>query len=107
LQRRNARIGAASPLRASAWTPWYTRQSPEKIVFALMIGMIGVGLVLFLAAPLIARAVVRGRGDPVGITRILQVVGVILMFAALIFRPHSPDTAAFPPPPDAPRQAPR
>jgi hypothetical protein len=76
-------------------------------VIALMIGMIGAGLVLFLAAPLLARLVVGSRRDPVGITRILQVAGVILMLAALIFRPHSPDTAAFPPPPDAPRQAPR
>jgi uncharacterized membrane protein YtjA (UPF0391 family) len=76
-------------------------------VFGLMIGMIAAGLLLFLAAPLIARAVVGSAGDPVGITRILQVIGVLLMVVALVFRPHSPDTAAFPPPPDAPRQAPR
>jgi len=69
-------------------------------VSGLMLGLVGLGIVLFLAAPFVARAV-GGRGsDPVGLTRILQVVAVVLMIGALLIRPHSDETAAFPPPPD-------
>ena len=64
-----------------------------------MLGMIGAGIVLFFAAPMIGRAVVRG-GDPTGLARIIQVVAVVLMVVALLFRPHSTETAAFPPSPD-------
>lgn len=69
---------------------------------ALMIGLAGLGVVLLLAAPLLARLIVGRQGDPAGATRIFQGVGVVLLVAALIFRPHQDETAAFPPPPDAP-----
>lgn len=65
----------------------------------MMLGLVGAGILLFFAAPLISRALVRG-GDPTGLARIIQVVAVILMVVALVFRPHSDETAAFPPPPD-------
>jgi hypothetical protein len=42
------------------------------------------------------------EGDRVGLTRIIQVVAVVLLIAALFLRPHSDETAAFPPPPDTP-----
>lgn len=59
------------------------------------------GIALLLTAPLLGRLIVRGRGDPLGITRVLQGVAVILLVAALFFRPYQSETAAFPPPPDA------
>ncbi len=59
------------------------------------------GIVLLVTAPLLGRLIVRGRGDPLGITRVLQGLAVILLLAALFFRPYQPETAAFPPPPDA------
>lgn len=61
-----------------------------------------VGIALFLAARLIARIVVGGNGDPTGLTRVIQGVAVILVVVALVFRPYQEETAAFPPPPDAP-----
>lgn len=68
----------------------------------LMIVMAIVGIALLLAAPVLAKLVVGRDGDPMGITRILQVVAVVLLLMALLFRPHQDETAAFPPPPDAP-----
>lgn len=66
----------------------------------LMLILIAAGLALFLAAPVLGRLIVGRQGDPVGVTRIVQVVAVVLMVSALVFRPHRDDTAAFPPPPD-------
>ena len=60
------------------------------------------GIALLLAAPVLAKLVVGREGDPMGITRILQVLAVVLLLLALLFRPHQDETAAFPPPPDAP-----
>lgn len=69
-------------------------------MFGLMLGLVGAGILLFFAAPAIARVLVGREGDPMGTARIIQVVAVILMLGALLIRPHSNETAAFPPPPD-------
>lgn len=71
---------------------------------ALMLGLGVLGIALLLAAPFIARLIVGRNGDPAAATRILQLLAVVLLVAALLFRPHQDETAAFPPPPDAPRQ---
>ena len=69
---------------------------------AVMIVLAAVGIALLLAGPLLARLLVGRDGDPTGATRIFQLAGVVLLVAALLFRPHQSETAAFPPPPDAP-----
>jgi hypothetical protein len=61
------------------------------------------GLVLLVGAPAIARLFHGRNGDPVGLTRILQVVGVGLLIAALLIGPYNPENTAVPPPPDAPQ----
>ena len=77
-------------------------------MFGLMIVLVVLGIALLVGAPVIARLVVGREGDPVGATRILQVVGAVLLVGALFLRPHSDETAAFPPPPDTPaRNAPK
>ena len=68
----------------------------------LMLGLGALGVALLLAAPYMARLIVGRGGDPAGTTRIFQLLAVILLVAALLFRPHQDETAAFPPPPDAP-----
>ena len=68
-------------------------------MLGLMLSLIAVGIALFLAAPVIGR-LVGSSADPVAVTRIVQVLAVLLMFVALLFRPHRDDTAAFPPAPD-------
>jgi hypothetical protein len=60
----------------------------------------GLGILLLFAAPVLARLVVGGAGDPVGLKRIFWVVAAILILGAVIVRPHSDETAAFPPAPD-------
>lgn len=65
---------------------------------ALMIALGLIGVILILGAPAIARVAGPRFGDPVPITRILQVVGIIFLLAAILLRPHSDETAAFPPP---------
>lgn len=71
-------------------------------MFLLMLALgIGGGAILF-GAPILARLLVGREGDPVGITRVLQVIGIALLVGALFARPHREDTAAFPPPPDSP-----
>ena len=77
-----------------------TPSPTETIVLGLMLTLIAAGIALFLAAPFIGRLVVGEEGDPVAVTRVVQVVAVLLMVVALVFRPHRDDTAAFPPPPD-------
>ena len=71
-------------------------------MFGLMIVLVVAGIALLVGAPVIARLAVGGGGDRVGLTRIIQVVAVVLLIAALFLRPHSDETAAFPPPPDTP-----
>ena len=71
-------------------------------MFGLMIVLVAAGIALLVGAPVIARLVVGRDGDRVGLTRIIQVVAVVLLVAALFLRPHSDETAAFPPPPDLP-----
>ena len=70
-------------------------------MLGLMLLLAGVGLALLFTAPALARLAVGHAGDPVGLRRILQVVAVGLLLAALLVRPHSDKTAVFPPPPDA------
>ena len=71
-------------------------------MFGLMIVLVVAGIALFIGAPLVARLLVGRGGDPVGTTRIIQVIAVVLLIGALFLRPHSDETAAFPPPPDTP-----
>ena len=68
------------------------------LIAMLMLG--GLGLLLLLGAPLVARLVVGAEGDPVGLKRILWVIAAALLLLALLARPHSDQTAAFPPSPD-------
>lgn len=69
-------------------------------MFVAMVVSTLFGVSLLVGAPLVAR-MVRGPGnDPVGLTRILQLVGVILLIGALLVRPSNPETTAVPPPPD-------
>lgn len=65
-----------------------------------MIVLAVAGIALLIAAPALARLLVGGHGDPIGLTRIIQVIAVALLLVALLVRPHSDETAAFPPPPD-------
>jgi hypothetical protein len=69
-------------------------------MLGLMLLLGGVGLILLFAAPVLARLVVGRTGDPVGLKRIFWVVAAVLILAAVIVRPHSDSTAAFPPGPD-------
>ncbi len=66
----------------------------------LMLALALPGLVMLLAGHWIARLVVR-KGDRIALARVLQLVGILLLVAALLARPRNPQTAAFPPPPDA------
>lgn len=62
---------------------------------------LGGGALLF-GAPILARLLVGKEGDPVGTTRVLQAIAIVMLIAALFIRPHSSETSAFPPPPDSP-----
>lgn len=75
-------------------------------MFALMVLLAGAGIFLVFGAPLVARVFLRGR-DPVGLTRVLQLVGIALLVVALLVRPHNNETAVFKPPPDAPADSAR
>jgi hypothetical protein len=66
-----------------------------------MIALTALGVALLVGAPLVAR-LAKGRGsDHVGLTRILQAAGVVLLIGALLLRPRNLETTAVPPPPDA------
>ena len=66
----------------------------------LMLVLGGLGLLLLFTAPLLARLAVGAKGDPVGLKRIIWVVAAALLLIAVVIRPHSDETAAFPPSPD-------
>lgn len=70
-------------------------------MFGLMLALGIIGALLLLGGSTVARLVVGRDGDPVGLTRIFQVAGILLLLIALLLRPHSDETSAFPPPPDA------
>jgi hypothetical protein len=67
----------------------------------LMMGSLALGLVLLFMAPWLAGILVRGR-DPGGLTHILQGLGLVLLVIALLAWPRSPESTAFPPPPEGP-----
>lgn len=69
-------------------------------MMTLMLALAIPGLIMLLTGHWIARVVVRS-GDPIALTRMLQLVGILLLVAALLARPRNPRTAAFPPAPDA------
>ena len=56
------------------------------------------GLLLFCGGPLLARWMLKDSPDPVGLGRLLQLLGVLMIVIAVVSRPHNPATAAFPPP---------
>ena len=71
-------------------------------MFGLMVGLVALGVALLFGGRFLARAIVGKDGDPEGTTRVCQVIGALLLIAALFLRPYSDETAAFPPPPDTP-----
>lgn len=68
----------------------------------VMIVLVLAGIALFIAAPLIGRLIMGRKRDPIALVRTLQILGIILLVAALLIRPYNRDTTAVPPPPDAP-----
>lgn len=72
----------------------------EASMLAPMLFLGCAGLLLLVAAPLLARFVVGVNGDPVGLRLILWAVAVVLLVLALLVRPHDDRTAVFPPSPD-------
>ena len=65
---------------------------------ALMIALGTIGIVLILGAPALVRLTNQRFGDAVPLTRMIQVVGIVFLLLAILLRPHSDETAAFPPP---------
>lgn len=55
------------------------------------------GLLLFCGGPLLARWMLKDVPDPMGLGRLLQLLGVMMIVIAVVSRPHNPTTAAFPP----------
>jgi hypothetical protein len=73
------------------------------------IALAGIGVVLLIAGPLLARLLVgrrAGGGDPVGLARVLQAFAVVLLVTALLLR-SGHKVSAFGPPPDEAGQTPR
>jgi hypothetical protein len=73
-------------------------------LYLVTVALVIAGLVLLVGSPFVIPLAFRGRRDPTGVIRIVQLVGVALLVVALFSRPYHPDTAAVPPPPDAPRR---
>jgi len=67
-----------------------------------MIVLAATGVALLATAPFLARFLSRGSPDPVGLTRILQGLAIVLLLGALLVRPFNPTTAAIPPSPNRP-----
>jgi hypothetical protein len=72
----------------------------KAAMLGLMLVLGGLGIILLFTAPLLARLAVGANGDPVGLKRIIWVVAAVLLLIAIVIRPHSDETAAFPPSPD-------
>ncbi len=73
-------------------------------MFTLMLVFASFGALLFLAAAPLAELLSSVAGDvaePGGVAHLLRIAGALLLFGAILARPHNPETAAFPPPPDA------
>ncbi len=68
-------------------------------MFMLMLLLALAGIALLLTGPLLARWMGRAE-DAAGLGRIIQAVGIVLLLAALLVRPHNPENSAFPPPPE-------
>jgi hypothetical protein len=60
------------------------------------------GLALLLGAPVVSHFLARRGRDVVALTRILQVIGLVLLISALLIRPYDPATRAVPAPPEGP-----
>jgi len=67
-----------------------------------MVVLGALGILLLVGAPFAGHLLGRTGRDAVGLTRILQVVGIVLLVLALLVRPYNPTTRAVPPPPGAP-----
>ncbi|MQA89467.1 MAG: hypothetical protein GEU90_04420 [Gemmatimonas sp.] len=72
----------------------------EDVVLLPMLVLTVVGVALLAGAPLLARYILRPDQDPVGMTRMLQALAVVLLIGALLIRPRNLETTAVPPPPD-------
>jgi hypothetical protein len=67
-----------------------------------MIVLAVAGITLLLTAPLLARVILGRKRDPIALVRMIQLIAVGLLVAALFSRPYNRETTAVPPPPDAP-----
>lgn len=56
----------------------------------IVLGLFGLGLLLFLGGPRLARWLAPGAGDRVAIGRVLQAAGVLLLLFALLLPPPDP-----------------
>jgi hypothetical protein len=65
----------------------------------VVLGSLGI---LLLGGPFAGHLMGRTGRDAVGLIRILQVVGIVLLVRALLVRPSHPITRAVPPPSGAP-----
>jgi Na+-driven multidrug efflux pump len=60
--------------------------------------MLVLGLILIFGGSRIARLFTKDA-DPVALTRMLQAIGLALIVMAFLIGPRSPESTAFPPPP--------
>ena len=65
----------------------------------IVLAVVGIGLLF--TAPLLARLILGRKRDYVALMRMIQVVAVALLIAALIVSPYNRETTATPPAPDA------
>ena len=63
----------------------------------LMLALGAAGAALLFTGPWLARRLSSGA-DPVALTRLLQLAGVLLLLLALLLRPENSGLTAFPPP---------
>jgi hypothetical protein len=67
-----------------------------------MVVLGSLGILLLVGAPFAGHLLSRTGRDVVGLIRILQVVGIVLLVLALLVRPYDSTTRAIPTPPSAP-----